>query len=105
MLHRIVIEGDDAPLVFDTLLDGQAKRIAPYPMGGWWGKPRSNEMWPLVIWPDGKIDFGGDPEDEPDDRFAQLEDPVGGFKPGATVRWSYGFDMYQGRVTKIHPLS
>lgn len=75
---RITLEQRDddeypAPLVIDLVLGEDRKPAHQIPFGGWWGTPHgTNWIRPLVFQPNGKVNWGGDPEEDDYEKFSRM---------------------------------
>ncbi len=64
---------DPAPLILNVPLGADLMISMAIPHGGWWGIPKGNHWCrPLIFNPDGKVDFGGDPEDLAVERYGRM---------------------------------
>jgi hypothetical protein len=69
------VDHEDAePLVITAPLDSEKRISLSIPFAGWWGKLKGN-AWirPVVFKPDGTVEFGGDPEDNENERLGYMQ--------------------------------
>lgn len=65
---------EPSPLIINTPVGADKKISKSVPHSGWWGIPKGNNWCrPVIFRPDGKIDFGGDPEDSEDERYGSMQ--------------------------------
>lgn len=105
MIHRIKVICEDWPLVFDVNLDENQSAKFDLPMGGWWGKPRSNGVWPLILTPDQRLDFGANPEDDEGGRYSTFDVFPKKLLHGEEVKWTYLGETYSGTVAEVIALT
>lgn len=106
-MSRIVVSTEDGPIVCDVQRDRVGNPSLKFPTGGWWGALRSNSLYPFILLPDGRMDFGADPDDDAeqtDNRYGIsniLRDRIG---IGTKIYVEYQDDVYEGSVVKIENL-
>ena len=68
-----ICSSEPSPMVINLILGDDGKPKHSIPFCGWWGVPKTNHWCRALIFkPDGKVDFGGDPEDEHNERYAMM---------------------------------
>ena len=65
-LVNVIVACDDGDFTFHLIIDDQGNPTKMR-IGGWWGKPDSNDVQPFILKPDGRMDFGVYPDDEIED--------------------------------------
>jgi len=69
-----ITDFDPAPMVITLALGSDNKPLQLIPYSGWWGRPKGNNwLRPIIFKPDGWVDFGGDPEDRHEERYARMQ--------------------------------
>lgn len=101
-MFRVKIDLEDSPMVLDLPLDQNQEWKSPIPCSGWWGKARSEDVWPLIVWQDGKVDFGANrSENFTPERFAHLEMAQPRYLPGATINMLFKDEIWRGVIKQV----
>lgn len=68
------MNGDEpAPLVITIPLNEKNMVAQEIPFAGWWGKISGNNWCrPIIFMPNGRVDFGGDPDYSNEDRYGKM---------------------------------
>lgn len=105
-MFRVKIALEDSPMTIDLPLDENQYWDAQMPCAGWWGKPKSEDVWPLIAWPDGRIDFGYNcDEQRTPSRVGKLEIHGSRLVPGAKANFYFDDDIWRGCVESISQLN
>ena len=67
--HLTTDEHDNADMTLDLLVDDGDIVVDRVPFCGWWGRLNSTELLPIVVRPDGRVDFGSDDETDQGERY------------------------------------
>jgi hypothetical protein len=72
-------------MCIDTVLGDDGKIAHHIPFPGWWGKPKSNWLRPILFQPDGVVRFTADPEDEYEEVHSKMNIFNVAFEVGARI--------------------
>lgn len=65
---------EPAPLIITASVNEENIIKPAIPYAGWWGIPKNNNWCRAVVFkPDGIVDFGGDPEEDYSERYAEMQ--------------------------------
>lgn len=94
---RAFFECDDDPvdnLVLDLVMSNDRKWVEEVRTAGWWGQLSTKDIWPLLLLPDGIIDFGtitrAEPETEP--RYGSINLPGRLLVVGESFQLEFGWE-------------
>ena len=90
---------EPSPMIINLPLGPDKRPMRAIPHSGWWGIPKGNNWCrPLIFKPDGMVDFGGDPEDSNEERYARMSIFDRAFELGARF---YLEDFEDGSVSEF----
>ena len=92
-------------LTLDLLMQDNRRIVPRIPFAGWWGKYRSTDFLPIVIQPDGKVDFGSGEETDQNDRFGNTDIQSIEIREGLEFVFSNGEEDFRMKISSITDLT
>lgn len=70
--HFVTDEYENSNLTLDLLVGPDNRPVDRVPFCGWWGRIKSTDVLPVIVYPDGKVDFGSDEETDQTTRYGRI---------------------------------
>lgn len=108
MSHNLVSATIAYPLgdfVFQLVVDEKGNVKQRFPMLGWWGRLKSNDLLPFILRLNGRMDFGSDPDEtDESDRYYETDIFKRQIEVGRRVDIKIDGDIHRLTVSKVDEL-